>query len=55
VGTLHLLDIVEQLHTKLPDYGLIALIGDMRELYELTQVSHLQLAQRLIEMKMDYI
>ena len=55
VGTHHILNIIQEIRLQLPEYGLICLIGEMRELYDLTQFAHDQLAQKLIDMKIDYI
>lgn len=55
IGTHHLLDIIQQMRKSLPDYGVICLIGEMRELYDIEQQSHIDLTHRLIDMKVDYI
>jgi UDP-N-acetylmuramyl pentapeptide synthase len=55
VGTHHILGIVQEMRSQLPDYGLICLMGEMRELYDLTETAHRELAQKLIEMNIDYI
>lgn len=55
VGTYHILDIIQEMKKQLPDYGLICLMGEMRELYDLTKSAHTNLAQQLIDMNVDYI
>jgi UDP-N-acetylmuramoyl-tripeptide--D-alanyl-D-alanine ligase len=55
VGTYHILSIVEKMRAQLPEYGLISLMGEMRELYDLTEPAHRELTQKLIEMNIDYI
>jgi UDP-N-acetylmuramoyl-tripeptide--D-alanyl-D-alanine ligase len=55
VGTHHILNVVEKMRSQLPEYGLICLMGEMRELYDLTEYSHKDLAHRLISLKIDYI
>lgn len=55
VGTLHLLDTVQEIRQQYPDYNIMCLMGEMRELYDLTESAHRELAQRLIDMNIDYI
>jgi len=52
---MHLLDIVQEMRIQYPNYGVICLMGEMRELYDLEESSHVQLANRLVDMKIDYV
>jgi UDP-N-acetylmuramoyl-tripeptide--D-alanyl-D-alanine ligase len=55
VWVYHMLDIVQSMRAQLPDYGLICLMGEMRELYDLTESAHQELAHRLASSNIDYI
>jgi UDP-N-acetylmuramyl pentapeptide synthase len=39
----------------MPEYGVICMMGEMRELYDLEESSHRELADRLVDMNIDYI
>lgn len=55
VGTYHMLDLMQDIREQLPDYGIICLMGEMRELYDLTESAHTKLAHKLMEMNSDYV
>ncbi len=55
VGTYHILGIVQEMRERLPGYGLICLMGEMRELYDLTESAHRELTDKLISLNIDYI
>lgn len=55
VWTHHILAIIQEMRKQLPEYWLICLMGEMRELYELTESAHVELAQKLISLNADYV
>lgn len=55
IGVHHLLDTLTHIRAQHPDYAIMCLMWEMRELYELSQSEHHKLAQSLIAMDIDYI